>query len=321
MFALPDAWVWDFWLADDGARWHLFFLYAPRELGDPDARHRHASIGHAVSADLVNWQRVGDALTRGAPLTFDEVATWTGSVVAHPDGTWFMFYTGIADGRGAVQRVSYATSDDLLSWRKHSSESVVRADARWYEVASRNPRGEETFRDPWVFRDPDGDGWHMLITARSDHGPEDDRGVVGHAWSPDLRRWETMAPLSQPGQGFGHLEVLQVEVIDGTTLLIFSCLAADLSTTRRRAEQRPGIWYATARSALGPYDLRGARPLTDERRYSGRLVRARDGRWLLLAFRNEVQDGHFVGDIADPVPVRRDGDRLKIGSELSIETR
>ena len=39
--------------------------------------------------------------------------------------------------------------------------------------------------------DPDGDGWHMLITARAAHGPVDDRGVVGHAWSADLRTWNS----------------------------------------------------------------------------------------------------------------------------------
>ena len=59
---LPDHWVWDFWGADDGARRHLFFLKAPRALGDPDLRHRNASVGHAVSDDLQTWSPVADAL-------------------------------------------------------------------------------------------------------------------------------------------------------------------------------------------------------------------------------------------------------------------
>ena len=29
----------------------------------------------------------------------------------------------------------------------------------------------DTWRDPWVFPDPAGDGWHMLITARAAAGP------------------------------------------------------------------------------------------------------------------------------------------------------
>ena len=55
------SWVWDFWLADDGDLFHLFFLKAPRDL-DPDDRHWHAVVGHAVSRDLTDWVEVADAL-------------------------------------------------------------------------------------------------------------------------------------------------------------------------------------------------------------------------------------------------------------------
>ena len=54
-FALADSWVWDFWVADDGEQYHLFFLYASRALQDPELRHHRASIGHAVSPDLRSW--------------------------------------------------------------------------------------------------------------------------------------------------------------------------------------------------------------------------------------------------------------------------
>ena len=42
--------------------------------------------------------------------------------------------------------------------------------------------------------------------------------------------------------------------------------------------------------------------------YSGRLVRDRTGRWVLLAFRNLGPDGGFVGEITDPMPVSWDRD-------------
>ena len=80
MLRLDDSWVWDFWTADDGEQYHLFFLHAPKSLNDPDARHYHASIGHAVSTDLTTWTRLDDALAHGEPGDFDEQATWTGSV-------------------------------------------------------------------------------------------------------------------------------------------------------------------------------------------------------------------------------------------------
>ncbi|WP_336723625.1 family 43 glycosylhydrolase [Cellulosimicrobium cellulans] len=312
MLTLPDSWVWDFWFADDGERHHLFFLYASRALHEPDARHYRASIGHAVSDDLVHWTRVEDALVRSDAGAWDDLATWTGSVVRHPDGTWFLFYTGSTlTPAGNVQRVGYATSSDLTTWTKAGENPVLAADARWYETLADGQWHDEAFRDPWVFADPRGDGWHMLLTARGRTGPADDRGVVGHAWSPDLRSWELRAPLTAPGQGFGQLEVTQVEVVDGVPVLLFSCLASDMSA-RRREGTTGGVWAAPAASLLGPYDVAEAQQLTDASLYSGRLVRDRTGRWVLLAFHHDAPDGSFVGSISDPMPVRWEGGRLAV---------
>ena len=62
MLRLDDHWVWDSWVADDGRTYHLFFLQAPRSLGDPDLRHVHATVGHATSTDLVSWRYLGQCL-------------------------------------------------------------------------------------------------------------------------------------------------------------------------------------------------------------------------------------------------------------------
>ncbi|WP_194409352.1 family 43 glycosylhydrolase [Microbacterium cremeum] len=311
MFDLPGSWVWDFWFADDGDRYHLFFLYASRALRDPDARHHRASIGHAVSTDLVHWTQVEDALVRSDAPAFDDLATWTGSVVRHPDGTWFMFYTGasLAPSGKNVQRIGYATSSDLHVWTK-AGGPVLEARGPWYEQLSSGAWHDEAFRDPWVFPDPAGDGWHMLITARAPQGPVEGRGVVGHAWSPDLRTWTLREPLTAPSPaGFGQLEVLQAEVVDGRPVLIFSCLGEHATAARREAGA--GTWAVPADGLLGPFDIEAAYPLTDESLYVGRLLRRRsDGQWLLFAFRNVGDDGAFAGGVTDPMPVVWEGDRL-----------
>ena len=49
MLRLDDFYVWDSWVADDGDLYHLFFLQAPRSLGDPGMRHLSATVGHATS--------------------------------------------------------------------------------------------------------------------------------------------------------------------------------------------------------------------------------------------------------------------------------
>jgi beta-fructofuranosidase len=55
MFRLDDQWVWDSWIADDGDLYHLFFLKALRAVGSPSERDVNATVGHAVTRDLVSW--------------------------------------------------------------------------------------------------------------------------------------------------------------------------------------------------------------------------------------------------------------------------
>ena len=201
---------------------------------------------------------------------------------------------------GNIQTIGYATSDDLFEWTKQPGP-VVAADSRWYETLADGQWHDEAFRDPWVFADPDGNGWHMLITARANHGPADDRGVVGHAWSPDLRTWELRPPLTEPGQGFGQLEVMQTVVVDGRPLLVFNCLAGDASAARRASGTTGGTWVAECAGPLGPYDIAGAQQLTGDELYVGKLVSLRGSDdHVFMAFRNLDSDGRFIGDIIDP---------------------
>ena len=72
-----------------------------------------------------------DALVRGDDGAWDDLAMWTGSVVQHPDGTWFMFYTGVTTTpHGPLQRIGVATSPDLVTWHKLARNPVLEADGR-----------------------------------------------------------------------------------------------------------------------------------------------------------------------------------------------
>ncbi len=302
MLRLPDAWIWDFWFADTGAEYHVFFLRASRALLDPFRRHLRASVGHAVSTDLRSWTVLPDALVASDGPAWDDRAIWTGSIVTGPDGLWRMFYTGIAHA-SAVQRIGVATSTDLVVWTNAARPSLV-ADPRWYETLSTGEHPDEFWRDPWVFADPGGDGWHMLITARGKHGALEDRGVVGHAWSPDLRDWEVRPPLSEGGNGFSQLEVMQTAVVDGQPVLVFSCLGPETSELWRVTAPHGGVWALACDSLTGPFDVSRAHLLLDDQHYVGRLIQDREGRWQLLAFHNRESDGTFDGRLSDPMPLR-----------------
>ncbi len=304
-FNLSDHWVWDFWLADDGERHHLYYLHAPKSLGSPELRHRNARIGHASSTDLMSWTNHGCIFDAGPEGTFDGSATWTGSVVRDPTGLWRMYYTGSRflspDNSANIETIGLATSTDLVSWTKQPGPIVV-ADPALYETLGTSAWPEEAWRDPWVFWDEPSGRWHMLITARSKTGTEPDRGVMAHATSPDLSHWTVEPALSQPGSGFAHLEVFQVVEVDGSKHIVFCCDSAKLAGAR--AGEVGGIWTQPLDRFPAEVDFSAARLLADERLYAGRIAQDRFGKAFLLAFHNAGADGQFAGGISDPLAVR-----------------
>jgi beta-fructofuranosidase len=289
---LRDRWVWDFWIADSGTEFHAFFLQAPRSLIEPDLRHAHATVGHAVSIDLVEWDVLPDALLPGPPGAWDDRAIWTGSVV-ESGGLWHLFYTGTSLAEdGSIQRVGLAVSQDLHEWSRHPDNPIIESDARWYEQLDPTVWPHLAWRDPWIFPDETGNGWHALITARGTSGPGNRRGVLGSARSADLIHWTVEPPLASPGL-FHHLEVPQVFRVRDRWYLIFSVDHPD-----------GGVTYACpAGSPLGPFDVSNSFPLGGELDYSGRLITGRDGRPRFLAFLNTRSDGSFIGELGDPADV------------------
>ena len=302
MLELVDKWIWDSWYVFDGQRHHAFYLSASRALQDPDRRHRHPIVGHAVSEDLTNWTVLPDALIVSDSPAFDSWTTWTGSVVKGDDGRWWMYYTGTSreDG-GDIQSVGAAVSDDLITWSKVSTEALVRADERWYELLDKSIWHDQAWRDPWVFKR---DGvWHMLITARSNHGDPRTRGVLGHAVSQDMLHWSVQPPLSEPGQDFGQLEVFQYEIVDGVPILLFCCGWRELSTERQAQMGQQDASYSVAiNEDFSNIDFSKAKPFMANPVYAARLVQAKDGGWFLIGFENMVQ-GEFIGRLSDPIPV------------------
>ena len=318
MLHLDDHWIWDYWLVDDGPDHHVFYLQAPRALGDPELRHQHATIGHAVSMDLKSWEVLPDALGPGPSGAWDDNAPWTGSIIRAAD-RWYLAYTGTSsvDG-GRIQRIGIAVSDDLIHWERSVDDPILAVDHRWYECFGDSDWFDEAWRDPWLMTDPSSSDMLAFICARTVHGESDERGAVGLARSSDLRHWTVTPPVYAPSL-FAQMEVPQVHAVDGHWYLLFC--TPDWSHSRRwtsRQTAKTTTYYTVGAEPTGPFTTEPrsiATPDSGETHYAGKLHQLGD-QLIYLATVLHDEHGAFVGDLTDPQPVTiGHGGRLIIGEQ------
>jgi len=319
---LPDHWIWDSWYAHDGQRWHGYFLKAPKSLINPDLRHWNVTQGHAVSDDLVNWDHKGTCLGPAPEPAWDDFTTWTGSVVQDAAGLWHLFYTGTSRAdEGLYQRIGHATSEDLHHWQRLGDGLCLdltgpTADA--YEAD--HAKGfwhDRAMRDPWVMRDPQGEGWLMYFTARAPGVAEPNAGgAIGLATSDDLVTWVLQPPVFVGG--YGELEVPQVFDVDGRWYCLFCTSAEHFS--KAQADAIPGgpvtgTHYLIGEGPRGPWRIAPGPFLDGDlpcRRYAARIVRTDRG-LRIMGFADHAEDGHFGGYVMDPEEVVIDADgRMRV---------
>ncbi len=93
-------------------------------------------------------------------------------MVRGDDDLWHLYYTGTRKAEeGLPQRLGHATSTDLHNWARVGDGFMPRPGRARTRIITRPTfaKGvwhDRAMRDPWVMRDPDGDGWLMYFTAR-----------------------------------------------------------------------------------------------------------------------------------------------------------
>jgi len=318
VIALEKKWIWDSWYAHDGVKWHGFFLQADKSLTDPDARHLNVTQGHAVSTDLVNWEHLGTMFAPSEGPAWDDKTTWTGSVVQDDAGLWHLFYTGTSKSEDALyQRVGHATSSDLHSWERVGDGlclDLTGPNASTYEVEHQvGFWHDRAMRDPWVMRNPDGEGWLMYFTARAPGIADPNQGgAIGFATSPDLMTWELQPPVFVGS--FGQLEVPQVFERNDRWYCLFCNDAMHWSDDYKAMHDGPpvtGTHYLIGDSPRGPWQVAPGHFLDGEmpcRRYAARIVDF-EGQLVILGFEDRGK-ANFVGKIMDPEPVDIDQNGL-----------
>ncbi|GGN57717.1 hypothetical protein GCM10011579_020260 [Streptomyces albiflavescens] len=266
-YAPPGLCVNDFaLLRDEDGTYVVLHLQGPWT-AEFDHLRMETSYGRATSTDLVGWQPQGTAFGVGLPGSFDQQAVWTMHPVRHGDGM-AMFYTGVSGltpGGRPLQSVGLAYSDrtDGTGWRRHGTAPVVEADPRWYRT------GEQmAWRDPFVVRDDETDGWVMVVCASDASLPVEVSGCVAWATSDDLEHWTVHPPLISPGD-VDELECPVLERLDDGSWLLLGSIGA----TR-------GFETWTAPSLRGPWTRRG--PLGPTGSYAPRVLAAPDGSRVVL---------------------------------------
>jgi len=304
---LDDKWIWDFWFARDAIDYHVFYLQASRSLGNPNLRHWNASIGHAISRDLLNWAVLPDALVPSSHEdAWDNFTVWTGSTIQH-NGTWYMFYTGTNRAeKGLIQRIGLATSDDLVIWKRFSGNPILKSDPRWYEMLNLDVWHEQAWRDPWVFKY--NGTFHALITARINYGHKSSRGVIGYASSPDLLNWDIQAPITEPGE-FGNMEVPQIVQIKDRWFIFFSVeydKFSELRIKRHGVKHQTGTHYLVSDNPFGPYKYFSDDFLFGDEIgsiYSGKVIQNPRSEWVFMGCNQYAPGNSYIGEISDPAQI------------------
>ena len=311
VISIENKWIWDSWYARDGNTWHGFFLQADTALGDPDLRHLNVTQGHATSTDLVTWTHLGTMFKPSKGPAWDDSTTWTGSVVQDDAGLWHLFYTGTCKSEASLyQRIGHATSTDLHSWVRVGDGlclDLTGPQADTYEKDHMVGHWHDrAMRDPWVMRDPGGDGWLMYFTARAPGIAEPNAGgAIGFATSPDLLNW-TLCPPVFTG-GFGQLEVPQVFAQDDHWYCLFCTSGFQWSDHYRATNpQSPvtGNHYLIADHPRGPWRVAPGPFLDGDmpcRRYAARIVDGPQG-LVILGFADNGKE-NFGGYVMNPEPV------------------
>ena len=150
---------------------------------------------HLRSKDLLNWEELPMALTKGKPEDADGEYCFTGHIMEH-EGTYHIFYPGVNRNhpKGTMQMM-HATSKDLINFTKHPEENWG-PDGIHYKTREQMPERagsveQPTFKDQCVVWNEKEQKWWMFFSASY----VKDHNATALAVSDDMIKWTQVPPV------------------------------------------------------------------------------------------------------------------------------
>lgn len=241
LFKPASSKLWDTFILPHQGTFYLFYLQLRESAWD--------GYGLAVSKDLIHWE------DRGTILTPDpgEAGMGTGMVWRVKD-RWLLNYSlGTTNPPQPGQRIFFAESDDLFTWRKLPKDIMCAPDPRWYECA--NDQASCSARWDTICVAPQPDGTFLGFVTANAKEPSGANGVAGLVSSIDGIHWKTDPPASEPcGMGwaefggyvqFGARHYLLVGSSSG--------LGPRFDPVYNSSGKAGGMYVMMARNVRGPY--------------------------------------------------------------------
>ena len=193
-------------------KYHLFYQYYPY-----DVKWGPMYWGHAVSDDLIRWERRPVALAPDEPY---ESGCYSGTAAQSPEYGQVLMYTAhLVDRSGIVTETQCIAYGDGENFRKFPENPVIRT-----EQLPEGMRASD-FRDPKIFRDDD--TWYALIVCMD----EDGYGNALLYSSKDLKKWTYVNTILKSEDALGRMwECPDIFKMEEKTVMLLS--AVEMEATR-----------------------------------------------------------------------------------------
>jgi len=254
-----------------GGKYHLFYQYYPDGTNWGPTRW-----GHAVSADLIRWERLPDAIAPDE--AYDIGGCFSGTALTCEDGRHMLMYTGCTPDPGAPKggglQVQCLAFGDGERYRKYEGNPVI--------TGERLPEGGDPyeFRDPKLWREADGTFKAVIASYNKKRGKE----VLLYRSSDGLQ-WAFEGVLADGEDKPGWMwECPDFFPLDGRHVLLAGSMGEVDSVCRiGDYDSSRGVFSEDAWQSIEQgFDF-----------YAGQTVRAEDGRRILIGWMQNPKTAEY----------------------------